>query len=328
MEFSASTSIDSNLSITTAIWILILFMLIFSSCKPEHKWGYWQIEKSATCLEEGREVSICSFCGKKWYRPRPRLEHKLDADAKCTVCGEQCIDMDGFEKDLFKEIIGADFSSVSFEHISLEEYKISITMSDYQDIPIKVPTFIDIRIESEGIVVYNKTSLITRSDYHGDQAVIFVKKSEITSNRNTANGTIYCKAYNPGFFEIAESAFSVNNLPLKDPNIIIPSLPTTYETLETFESILKITNLSYKRENLNELVFYVSGEKISDHKNPLNLSSYTIQYNFYDSEGKVVSSGEFRTEPLRVGDRFTNCCFSFQDFNIDETYTLEFLNIK
>ena len=82
------------------IVITLAVPFVFCACNHVHEYGEWQIEKDATCIEEGVRERYCS-CGDKETEVIPKKEHnyvetvvepteKTEGyiEHKCSMCSD------------------------------------------------------------------------------------------------------------------------------------------------------------------------------------------------------------------------------------------------
>lgn len=65
---------------------------ICGATRGKKKGHDYRVEESreATCTEEGCVVSVCSYCYDRKTETLPMVEHNLDPDDTCRVCGKNC----------------------------------------------------------------------------------------------------------------------------------------------------------------------------------------------------------------------------------------------
>lgn len=148
---------------------------------------------------------------------------------------------------------------------------------------------------------------------------------------STDEGTLYF-SLSTDYGNFDEYAIDVDNLPLKEISIKLPEVPITinnYNYEDTPEMILDIISVDVKYENNYDdsvtakltvkatMTYNVEGDKHSD--------TTSIGYKLKDSEGVVIDSGEMYLDPMCVGETVKDD-MSFYDLDLNESYTIEFID--
>lgn len=285
-----------------------------------HSFGEWQIEHRATCLATGTDVQYCARCNYKNTRTTYG-DHELNSQNICSTCNRQFINMTESEKSIANAVHYISERKVEYDKNN-DWFKFTFALKDKDEYKLNVPTFVDIRIENDNaVVVYEKTILISASDYKNNLATVYIKSSDIKTDY-VDDGDFYYKVYNPDYFSFAEYSLSVSDLPIIATTLVIPRLPQTchyYNVLQ--HTAFNVTSIRYEM-NGNSMKIYFSGEKKYD----VNGSSYSCRcaarYTVYDSEGYAVSSGVFLSDSICVGDKFKDEYVLVPNLEIGETYTL------
>lgn len=120
-------------------------------------------------------------------------------------------------------------------------------------------------------------------------------------------------------------------------NIKLPQTPVTihdYRYDDSIKTSCKITSvrweIGYYSESSRDVWIYLywSGEQTYNYEGNNISSSCGIGYKLYDSEGYVVDSGTSSSTPVQKGEKFKDALITIPDLDPNESYTLEFLDVK
>lgn len=207
---------------------------------------------------------------------------------------------------------------------------------------IATDTTVHIRIvNNSGDTVLDKDYTVTSDEYHTgtntfDHTPVLYGWLNIDEEDyikgNTDKGTLYLSATLDNGISFSEDAYTITHLPLKSLNIKLPDLPLTinnYDYEETPQRIIQLISVDIKYKNNYDtsvtaelivkatMTYNVDGERHSDNT--------SIGYKLRDSEGTVINSGEMFLDPMCVGDTVKDN-MSFYDLDLNESYTLEFID--
>ena len=73
--------------------VTVALVLSLASCRHEHEYGEWKVDKEATCTDVGSRSHVCE-CGASESETIPAMGHTsgewvLDADSSCTANGSK-----------------------------------------------------------------------------------------------------------------------------------------------------------------------------------------------------------------------------------------------
>ena len=195
------------------------------------------------------------------------------------------------------------------------QFELHFQLLDADESPLAAACTVKVKIvNDQEETVYSATKEISGRDYStwtynsGEkrfQATIYIKDSEITPGKSS-NGKVYFKVYNTGNFDFDELTLSINNnLPMKETNIELPSLPQTiseYSSGGKKLSSCNVTGIRYKVTN-DDLYIYFTLEKTYDSEGASYSRSGKIGWKLYDSEGYVLASDTYYSDSIKVGDK-------------------------
>ena len=279
----------------------------------EHAYDDGTITKEPTCIENGSKTATCTVCNKIGDVVIPSLGHEVDYTKKCSRCGIVPLNMTNTEVEDSKKVDTVSHSV--YEYNSYVNVTIYLWDDDNND-SVQVPVYVDIRIEGEnGKTLYSET-LIKKSS----QSYVSVDYNKLT-NAYTSKGTLYYKVYND-YFILDEVSIELNKIPWT-VNVELPTSP-----LSVMDNVngatLEITNISYVI-NGDDITIYLEGEKTYDKKGDNNRGEVRFGYILYDSDGYVVSSGNWITLDLVVGEKYKSSGYKIYDkIEQGKTYRIDF----
>lgn len=234
-----------------------------------------------------------------------------------------------------------------FFYDDAEAYVLSFSMLDAEEVRIKAPVVVDIRIvNDDNTTVYEDTRYVTMADYgtwthafYGERLLgaIYIEPDEIAEG-TTDSGSVFFSVYQPGYWSFDESKVSAYELPKVDItkvcSLTFPELPKILSYSSSSGEIyskVNITGLTYEFEENYDgnvtLNLFFTGQKTYDYKGESNSSTCKISWKLYDAEGFVVESGTAYTTALETNEKFKNCEESIYGLE-PGSYTLKLMNVE
>lgn len=197
-------------------------------------------------------------------------------------------------------------------------------------------------VNDNGETVYDQTHQVDESFYttytnpYWDKphylGCINISQSDITKG-TVSKGVLYISASTPngGWWDPYEE--SINNLPLMDFNMTLPTLPVTinnYTYNGSLERKIEVQNIDYTYEANYDgtvtLKLNIEAKMLYNNKGNSHSDNSKIGYKIKDSEGFVVDSGTMFLDPVSVGDMIKEEQTVF-NLKLGEAYTLELIDV-
>lgn len=259
-----------------------------TSADHVHSFGEWNMITQATCATKGFKERICSECG---YKVTQELTAKQHSYGDWQIVTEATCTSKGFKERTCSECGYKATQELTGQH-------------------------------RYGNWVTQKTATCTSSGSEYRTCIDCDKKE---------TKTIAAKGHNYENYKCTNCGDCKLNI-----NIKLPQTPVTihdYSYDDSIKTSCKVTSIRWEVDWLwddgrVDIYIYWSGEQIYNYKGDNISSSCEVGYKLYDSQGYVVESGTTGSTAVQKGEKFKDAAIWIIFLDPNESYTLEFLDVK
>jgi len=295
-----------------------------------------EVTKEPTCSKTGIRTYTCGECGDSYTEEIAKTnEHTLTKNNICSRCGYgNTINLNMSEEEKAKassvKKLWHKTNILSGDGCYIIRFTFSTSDSSTKDSStfIAVPVIIDISITNKNNqVVYSNVKAVKTEDYEYIDGELWcsvhVNYNELTDITTKIDKISYAIVI-PGYFGFGIYEKSAPAI------IILPTLPESITCYSfSYDTVVKVTDISYTNNSNQNPYLYFTGEKIHDEGGLAMGSTCAIGYKLYDMEGYLIKNGVCYIDDIYVGSKFKNqrCTLPYGILEAGVIYRLEIVSV-